>query len=312
MVLNYEDLPTFDGTSDKHAWELDSSDRGTLNRITDQVRQAAAREVRLGRSFALGLPLNHAVTTLSPDRNPPLHVELVDRGGSDDKLDNFYPQGASHWDGLRHIRYGRHGFYGGLQQDHLENGRLGIDRLAPEGIFTRGVLADVAAMRKRSGTPLDPTSRDLITTEDIENALESQGSQLRSGDILIIRTGWLGWYEGLSAAQKHHLQGSLTAGGLNSPGVSPDTKMAQWFWDSGLAAVAADNPAVEALPIEKEEGFLHRRMLALLGMPFGELWAVDELAEFCAAHGRYEFLLVSVPLLLPKGSGSPANAIAVF
>jgi hypothetical protein len=46
-------------------------------------------------------------------------------------------------------------------------------------------------------------------------------------------------------------------------------------------------------------------------MPLGELWDLDELASECASDGVYEFMLVSVPLYIPGGVGSPANAYAI-
>jgi hypothetical protein len=49
----------------------------------------------------------------------------------------------------------------------------------------------------------------------------------------------------------------------------------------------------------------------MLGMPLGELWDLDALAEDCAADGRYEFFLTSAPLYVPGGVGSPINAYAL-
>ena len=58
-------------------------------------------------------------------------------------------------------------------------------------------------------------------------------------------------------------------------------------------------------------GFQHRRLIALQGMPIGEMWDVDELAQACVGDGTYECMLVSIPLNLPDGVGSPANAYEV-
>jgi len=57
---------------------------------------------------------------------------------------------------------------------------------------------------------------------------------------------------------------------------------------------------------------LHRRLIALQGMPLDELWHLRRLAEACAERGSHEFLLVSGILPLPRGVGSPANAHAVL
>ena len=64
-------------------------------------------------------------------------------------------------------------------------------------------------------------------------------------------------------------------------------------------------------PERAPDVFLHIRLLALLGIPIGEMWDLEALAADCAADGRYGFLLTSSPLALRGGVGSPANAIAV-
>ena len=48
----------------------------------------------------------------------------------------------------------------------------------------------------------------------------------------------------------------------------------------------------------------------MFGMPIGELWSLDALADDCARDGVYEFFLVAKPLNLPNGVGSPSNAVA--
>ena len=55
-----------------------------------------------------------------------------------------------------------------------------------------------------------------------------------------------------------------------------------------------------------------RRILSLLGMPIGEFFLVEELAEACGRSDRWSFLFSSAPLNLPGGVGSPNNAYAVL
>jgi hypothetical protein len=73
-----------------------------------------------------------------------------------------------------------------------------------------------------------------------------------------------------------------------------------------------DNPGFEWAPGSPEEGFLHRRLQPMLGLVMGELLDLDTLAERCRALGRHEFLFVAVPLPVPGGLSSPANAIAIL
>ena len=56
---------------------------------------------------------------------------------------------------------------------------------------------------------------------------------------------------------------------------------------------------------------MHARVLALLGIPLGEFFDLDALAEDCAADGVYDFFFTSAPLGIPGGIGSPPNALAI-
>jgi hypothetical protein len=92
------------------------------------------------------------------------------------------------------------------------------------------------------------------------------------------------------------------------PGLYAGEETARYLWDLRIAAVAADNPALEVAPGDKAAGSLHRRILPMLGMPIGELWDFEALAADCRADGRWDGFFASVPLYLPGGVASPANA----
>jgi hypothetical protein len=98
--------------------------------------------------------------------------------------------------------------------------------------------------------------------------------------------------------------------GQRAPGLQVDERMVAHLWDWHVAAVAADTIGVEAAGPELRFK-LHPRFLALIGMPLGEYWVLDELARDCRQDGRYEFLLVSVPLNVRGGVGSPPQAVAI-
>ena len=97
--------------------------------------------------------------------------------------------------------------------------------------------------------------------------------------------------------------------------------MLVWLWDHRIPLIAADNFAVECMPVAADSpladgdalggGLLHPHVIALLGMVVGELWKLDDLAADCAGDGVYEFMLVVKPLNLVGGVGSPANATAI-
>lgn len=312
----YDELPAIPSTGARHGWEVFGAgdELGTVNFLTPERVRAATALVTEGRSVDLSLPLNLPSPQLGGTRKGYQHTVERNRGGSDDLLDNFYLQGSTQWDGLQHIRYREFGYYGGRQEPDLDGGALGIDRLAARGIIGRGVLVDVARHAAETGAELAPDRRHGITPDELDRVLAWQGTELRGGDVLLVRTGWLAWYLSLDEAGRGALAGRLHNGdgGLECPGMDPGAATAAWLWDARVAALAVDNPAVEALKVRREEGFLHRLLLPLLGMPLGEFWYLEDLSRACRELGRHDFLFVSVPLKVPGGVGSPGNGIAIF
>jgi kynurenine formamidase len=311
----YEGLPTVEDTGEAYAWTVwpVGDELGTINFLTPDRIAAAAALVRDGVVVNLTLPLDEPKPGLFPERTAYVrHEELLPVGGRDDSVSDLFLQGSSQWDGLRHIRHRTAGYYGGRDDAALDDGALGIDVLARHGVVGRGVLIDLAAAAAARGTA--PDERWAVDGPTIESIAQEQGVEVRPGDILVLHTGWTAWYLAQSAQRKKQMVGSVgpAPDGLACTGLAGHVTTAEWLWNHEVAAVVADNPAVEALPVDRAAGFLHRRLIPLFGMPLGELWWLDELAERCRATSRYEFLLVSAPLNLPGGVGSPANAVAVL
>lgn len=314
-VPRYGDLPTIGATGEHHCWHVfgDDDQLGTLNFLSEAAVVSAAQEIKAGQVVCLSLPLDLPNPALGT-RRPFEHVVSRSPGGRDDSLNGFFLQCSSQWDGLQHVRYREFGYYGGRQETALDSGALGIDVVAVRGIVGRGVLVDVERYLRENGRPIDPQQRVTISAEMLDDTLAWQGTRLVRGDVLVLRTGWLTWYLSLNRSARDALGGKLHNGadGMDAPGLDPGRATAAWLWDHGISAIAADNPALEALRVRREDGFLHRRILALLGMPIGEFWALDKLSDLCAQLGRWTFFLTSAPLRLPGGVGSPSNAYAVL
>lgn len=313
----FSELPTVGETGERHAWDAfgHNDQLGTVNLLgADQVKQAALM-IRRGKVINLNLPLNYPITLYdTPTRSGYKHHIEVSRAGRDDYLDNFAMQGSTQWDSLRHIRFREFGYYGGrLDQDVDDKHELGIEHWARHGIIGRGILLDAERYLKECGGLPSMTEKLSIGGHLLEEIAHAQRVEFRVGDILLLRTGWMAWYKALEADKREKLRGTLHPGpgGLRCPGLDAERATAAWLWDHRIAAIAADNPAVEALPVEPRPGFQHRRLIALQGMPLGELWDLDDLASDCVADRVYEFMLVSAPLYLPGGVGSPANAYAI-
>jgi kynurenine formamidase len=311
---SFAELPVRAGAPAGAAWGVfgDRDEVGTINLLTPARVRAAAEAIRTGKVFALNLPIDIP--------SPPLFTRQAHRHTVktfpaptdfvlDDYLDNFYPQASSQWDALAHVKHPVHGAYNGIPDNEITGRggtRLGIDNLARRGIAGRGVLADIGRYYEAAGKSINYTAAQSIPLEDLEATLAAQKSTLRRGDILLIRIGWTAFYLGASDAVKQELARETVV-----PGIEGSERVARWIWDHHLAAIASDSPALEALPKSPDQEFLHFYMLAFFGMPIGEMWNLEALAEDCARDRVYEFFLTSAPLNVPGGVGSPPNALAI-
>jgi kynurenine formamidase len=309
MEPRYDALPLLPGSDLRHAWDVfgRGDTLGTLNRLTGERRREAAQLVRHGLVANLSLPVTEPSPALF-ERGEVEHTVFQTSSFSwDDRVDNLYLQGSTQWDGLLHVRHKKFGFYGGELDAGEPFTRLGIDNWVEHGIVGRGVLLDVQHYFHTRDEPYDPLAPQRVTAGDLARVADSQGVELRHGDVLCLRFGWIDRHRGADPAVRKQLAARLQSAGLDA---GADT--ARFLWDGGVAALACDNPAVEVQPGDREDGYLHHRLLTMLGMPLGELFTFDDLAQRCRALGVWEFLFVSTPLHVPGAVGAPANAIAVM
>jgi kynurenine formamidase len=282
---------------------------GTLNFLTPERVRASARLVEQGEVHPLNWPIE--LPDPAPFRKPPIRTQTGDTWGRDDYLDRFYLQGSSQWDGLRHIAHPRYGFYNhttAAQVDDPANDRLGIQVMARRGIVGRGVLLDVARYCAEHGQPFAPNARFVIDVALLEAVAAAERVTIEPGDLLLVRTGWTGWYS--AAPVEDRVAASSVR--LGQPGLECSERTVAWLWDQRVAAIAADNLALEPMPLDFRLGSsLHFWLIPCLGMPIGELWWLDDLAAACAADRRWVFQLVSAPLNVRGGVGSPPNALAI-
>jgi hypothetical protein len=313
----FDRLPFLDDTGERHSWDVFGRDDqfGCLNFITAGAVVRAGREVAVGEVVNLNQPIGEPQPQFWASRERPRHQVETKRSTRDDSLDAFNTQGSTQIDGFGHHRFRQYGYFGGRQdQDVNEGGELGINYWADRGIVGRGILADVAAFLAAQDSPLAPDQRLAIGPDLLKATLERQGTEPTPGDLLIVRTGWLEWYQGLPEDERESLAARWSANRAMAtlPGISPSRETAAWLWNSRFSLLALDNPTAEALPYLPAEGWAHHRLLALLGLPIGELWDVSKLSQVCATHRRWSFLLSVAPLNLPGGVATPANAYAVL
>lgn len=181
------------------------------------------------------------------------------------------------------------------------------------GIVGRGVLVDFVSWAESRGETVEVNTGRSITLDDILAILKHQKTNLKRGDILLFRTGWLGWYEKSPQESRHHHLCIVHDPGTHSfIGLGAQRDFLAWLWDQEISAVAADSPAFESTPPPEKDGWLHDHLLGALGMPIGELWNLEDLAARCKEEHRWTFFLSSTPLHVPGGVASPANAVAIM
>ncbi|GAA3057051.1 cyclase family protein [Pseudonocardia yunnanensis] len=290
-------------------WDTDGQrdERGTTNLLTPERVAAAARLVRHGKVFDLGIPFGPGGPQPGVGRINP--ILLVSETGADQERPGAFHfaddwvimplQSASQWDGLAHVFYDDLLYNGFPATDVTPHGvrHLSIEHQA-KGIMGRGVLIDVAGHRGVDWLQ----AGEVITPGELDTVLAAQGTSLRGGDIVAVRTGW---------RRKFLREGDAAAFMSGEPGLG--LECCEWLHQHDVAAVCSDNWAIEALPGEVDGEVLpvHMVLIRDMGMTLGEILDFEELAADCAADGVYEFLLSAPPIKFRRALGSPINPLAV-
>ncbi len=287
-----------------------------MNLLTEEKSLAAARLVRRGKVFSLDYPIDVMTPPLfgrgGPTHTTKGHSWTVEHGptrGLDDKVDNLFLQGGTQWDSLGHVAYDVDRYWNGRTTDEVRGGRNTIDHLANRGIVTRGVLLDVAELVAERGGPGEPVP---ITVDDLEVARIRAGLEIERGDILVVHTGFVEWYLEEPAETRARL---ADRDRITATGIAHGEDMAEYLWDLHIAAVASDarrsNGSRPHGPRDDAVRLHASRPHRAVRHDARELWRVGPLARDCAADGVHEFMLMSAPLNVPAGIGSPANALAL-
>ena len=319
----------------------DDDQRGRLNLLSAERRLRAIQEVRTGEVFCLSHPLDlPGGSVLNAFRKPPVFHAVTRKGrtyfnlamgetdprftdvGSDEAI-MMHSQYSTHWDALAHkgTVFDADGdgiaekvSYNGFQlvdgQGRGRYGELGAVALsaaemAVTGVQGRAVMVD---LRHHYGD-----ERVAVTWEMLERIMQDDGVIVEEGDILCIHTGL----------------GQLIRDAAGKPDDSIKTQCAvldgydkrllEWIADTGVAAIVADNLAVErsstlgADPRAPHRGPqlpLHEHCLVKLGINLGELWYLTELGAWLRQHRRSRFLLTAPPLRMPGAAGSPVTPVA--
>lgn len=234
----------------------------------------------------------------------------------------FNTQRSTQWDGQRHFAYQKEQlWYNGATRDDVTDletskARLGINWWHKAGgVAGRGVLIDYWSYAVANGKKYDATRPHAITYDDLMTCFQWQQQQspepleLRTGDILLIRSGFHARYAELGPEDEREVGEAWPPAFC---GVHQDARLLRWLWDSHVAAVGGDTPAWEGFPTDEKAGFsFHEVLLAGWGCPIAELLWLEDIAVSCRDRKRWTFFLTSAPLNVHGGVGSPANMLAL-
>lgn len=283
---------------------------GTLNYITPEHVRAAAGLVRSGRTVSMEIPIN---TVAGPDNpNPAIHFVSqghdidIGSGGLRFGLDFMgmacHGDCHTHIDALCHISYNGLTYNGKPAEEVLTSkGATTLDIASyGNGLVGRGVLLDVP--RFRGVDWLEPG--EAVTRAELEACEQAQGVRLGEGDILVFRTG----HHGRRLAKGAWDNGP---GGEGKAGLHVDT--IPWMHERKIAAFLPDGDG-EAIPsvVDGMTYPIHPLQIVAMGMLASDSLQFEDLARACREEGRFEFMVVGLPLRLPGGTGSPWNPIAIF
>lgn len=322
-IPEFEDLPLRKSDPHHSAWGLygDKDELGMLNRLTDErVASAAKSEITTGQRISLNWPM-----TAQPRRSffqrALFHQEIFPKGSRtvNDDVWTFNSQVSTQWDGLRHFGYQTEKlFYNGVTMQDIhhvgEKGEKstvnGIQAWAEQGIVGRGILVDYHGWRTSQGDNFrayDSFDSVAIPLVDLKACLEAQGTEVKFGDILFIRSGFMAGHATKTADELWDLQSEDPH---RFGGVEQSEEVLKWIW-SNFSAVAGDQPSFERWP-SPAGWYMHEVLLAGWGCPIGELFDLERLAAECRRQKRWSFFVSSEPCNVPGGVASPPNILAIL
>jgi kynurenine formamidase len=202
---------------------------------------------------------------------------------------------GTHIDALCHVSH-KGMLHGGVDAAIAQVGgrfaQLGVETIPP--MFCRGVMLDIPALHGVSvlapGTP--------ITARDLNLACRRQGVEVRTGDAVLIRSGW-----------PIHWTDSEAFVGLTRGEPGPDESAAAWLSERRIRVTGAETIAYECTDPRRGHALLpvHRMLLVEQGIPIIEVLNLSVLAQ----DEISEFLFVVTPLKVVGATGVPVRPVAV-
>ena len=165
---------------------------------------------------------------------------------------------------------------------------MGIDTTPP--IVRKGVLLDIPRLLNVEVLPHDFG----IGKNELEQASEQQGVGIEKGDVVLIRTGWIKFWDD---RRKYLSVGDGVPGIIESG--------AQFLASKGISFTGTDTTAYDKVPPHHLP--CHVILLVENGIQIMEMLNLEELSK----DQIDTFLFIALPLKIRGGAGSPTRPIAI-
>jgi kynurenine formamidase len=165
---------------------------------------------------------------------------------------------------------------------------MGIDTTPP--VVRKGVLLDIPPLLNSEVLPNDFG----IGEKEMEEAAEKEGVKIEEGDVVLIRTGWMKFWDD----RRKYL--SIEKG---VPGVIEGG--AKFLVQKRISFTGSDTTAYDKVPPHHLP--CHVILLVENGIQIMEMLNLDELSK----NRTYAFLFIALPLKIRGGAGSPIRPIAI-
>jgi kynurenine formamidase len=283
----------------------ESTELGAFNMLTPDRVIAGARAVRQGKR----VPLARTFPTEPKVDNPePSHHYMKRRdwehhsGPSGVAVDyygsSYHGLSSTHLDALCHTwAFGK--LWGGKNPDDVltfNGATWGGVELWKDGFITRGVLFDVPGHRGVSYVDVD----EPIHGGELEEIAKARNLAVQPGDAVLVYGGRDAW----SAAH-----GEQWGTGPARPGLHMSclpylrkSDCCLLVWD--MMEVLPSGYDLPPYPVHK--------VISSYGIALVDNAYLAGLAEACREYDQYDFQLIVAPLVVPGGTGSPVNPIAVL
>jgi kynurenine formamidase len=263
---------------------------GAVNLITPQKRLAAAALVKSARTVSLSRNFEPEQQFIRTSASAQGGGSVVDYYGF-----IYHGQTVTHLDALCHV-WDQGGIWNGrsVEKDIDTRGAKFADVTAfGNGIITRGVLLDVPRYRKTAYVTTDAP----VHGWELAEIARAQGVAVGAGDALLVYSG-----------REAYIRASNTYGGTARPGLH--LSCTAFIRDRDVSLLGWD--MMDARPDGYGLPWPVHGVIFSFGVPLLDNALLEPLALACAEERRYEFMLMVLPLKVPRGTGSPANPIAMF